>query len=331
METADFFVAKRFELERFVASFFVALAAVFVFLFCREELPVKWSAGLTLVFAFATPAWSIGSRGAWQHTYSLPLIAATLWLLTVSRRRPAVVPWIGLILMTAFWMRTTNLLSLAVFSAYVFVFHRRQLPGYVSAMIPPVLVFGGINYSVFGSLMPPYSNAQTASALLKVHSQYGEALAANLFSPGRGLFVFSPIFAMAGFALNGGGAGKQLRWLRLSGIAIVFIHWLVMSSVVIWWAGHCYGPRFFTDITPILIFLLIPAAQRLMAGNVPLAAGFALLLGWSAFTHFQGATSKAASDWNVTPINIDAKPSPRVWDWSNTSFLAAFRSASPPR
>jgi hypothetical protein len=68
-----------------------------------------------------------------------------------------------------------------------------------------------------------------------------------------------------------------------------------------------------------------------MAGNVPLAAGFALLLGWSAFTHFQGATSKAASDWNVTPINIDAKPSPRVWDWSNTSFLAAFRSASPPR
>lgn len=327
---ADLLAGSRFELERFVASFFVALAAMFVFLLCLEELPWRWSATMALAFSFATPAWSIGSRGAWQHTYSMPLLAAALWLLIRARQRPGLVPWVGLVLMTAFWMRTTNLLSLVVFSAFVLVFHRRQLPGYLAAMVPPVLLFGGINFSVFGSLMPPYSNAQTASALLKVHGRFGEALAANLISPGRGLFVFSPIFALAGFAVNTGEENKQLRWLRLSCTVICLIHWLVMSSVVTWWAGHCYGPRFFADITPLLCFLMIPAVQRIRAGSVPLATLAAVLLSWSLFAHSQGVFSTAALNWNNTPVSIDLQPS-RVWDWSNAPFFAEFRTAQGAR
>lgn len=325
---ADFLLANRLAFERLIASLFVALATCLVFLLCAEELPWTWSAGLALTFAFATPAWSIGSRGLWQHTLSMPLLAGTLWVLSTARRRPGLVPWAGLFSMTAYFVRPTNLLSLAAFSAYVLYFHRRQLVAWLAAMIPPAAVFGGINHSIYGALLPPYSNPERATTLLTIHTQYGEALLANLISPGRGLFVFSPVVALGGLAEITPEPDRQLRWLRLCVLAVIVIHWILLSSVVIWWAGHCFGPRFFADLAPFMVFLLIPAAQKIREGSRPLAALGAILLLCSVFVHSQGALTKAAMDWNHKPVDIDRSPW-RVWDWSHTSFLASVQGSAP--
>lgn len=315
------------EVERFAASTFVALAAVFVYLLCLQELPRAWAAAMALVFAFATPAWSIGSRALWQHTLSMPLLAASLWILSAARRRPGLVPWAGLALMTAFWVRPTNFLSLAVFSLYVLAFHRQHAAACAAAMIPPLLLFGGINHSIYHTVLTPYSSVGRAAGQLSVHPRFGEALTANLISPGRGLFVFSPIFLLAGFACRGADEDRNLSWLRRASIVVVASHWILLSSFVQWWGGHCFGPRFFTDLAPLLVFLLIPAVQRIRAGNRPLTILSAVLLLWSVFVHHQGVRSQAAIDWSITPVSID-QSTWRVWDWSHTSFLAGLQPPS---
>lgn len=314
----------RFELERFAASVFVAMAAVLVYFLCREELPQKWSFALAMAYAFATPAWSIGSRGLWQHTLSMPLLAAALWIFSGAGKRPGLVPWAGLLLMTAFWVRPTNVLSLAVFSLYTLAFHRQRIVAYIAAMVPPFLLFGGINHSIYGSVLTPYSSAGRVTRQLWVHPQFVEALSANLISPGRGLFVFSPLFALAGFALRSAEEDRERRWLRLASMAVVLSHWIMMSSFIHWWGGHCFGPRFFTDLTPLFIFLLIPAVQKIREGSRPLATLGVILLLCSVFVHAQGALTRAAMDWNQKPVDIDRAPW-RVWDWSHTSFLASFQ------
>ena len=72
----------------------------------------------------------------------------------------------------------------------------------------------------------------------------------NFFSPSRGLFVFTPVFLVS-------LAGMVLAWRRrwcfpLSPYlaAIVVLHALVVMTI---WPGHCYGPRYFADITHLFV------------------------------------------------------------------------------
>ena len=45
--------------------------------------------------------------------------------------------------------------------------------------------------------------------------------------------------------------------------ALALLHWIAMSAYVAnWWAGQCYGPRFFTDLTPVFVLFLIPYFQQ---------------------------------------------------------------------
>lgn len=67
-------------MEVIIASFLVALTAATLFLTARRFLLPRYSAAVAMVFAFATSAWSTGSRAV-QHTPSMLLIASrsTFW------------------------------------------------------------------------------------------------------------------------------------------------------------------------------------------------------------------------------------------------------------
>jgi hypothetical protein len=103
--------------------------------------------------------------------------------------------------------------------------------------------------------------------------------------------------------------------------AIVVLHAIMIS---LWWPGHCYGSRYFTDMTPLLTLFLIPAIEhgREMKGPLRTAAGavFVIAAFWGVFTNARGATSAAANNWSDTPVNVDLAPA-RVWDWTDPQFL----------
>jgi hypothetical protein len=312
-----------FTTEMVLASLFMGLAAVFIQLMASELLPWRWALVVTGVFAFCSSVWSTATRDLGQHGPSVLMLSVALWLLVRSRREPRSVPWIGLFLGLAYLMRPTNSLSVLLITLLVAFQYRRALPGFCAMGLLVAIPFCLYNHSVYGAILPPYYRPERI--LPASVGLLGEALAGNLVSPARGLFIYSPIFLLSVYGLVLALRTPRLRPEAVTVGLILFLHWLTVSSFPHWWAGHSYGPRYMTDMTPYLCFLLIPALDTLRNATLPvvqrrgLVLALGLLMGWSVFTHLRGATSYAVVHWNGDP-DVDTHPE-RLWSFRDPPFL----------
>ncbi len=172
-------------------------------------------------------------------------------------------------------------------------------------------------------LLRPSNALIVAVVSLYVATHYRRYLAMGaLVSPSRGLLIFTPIFL---FSIWGMIWARKTGWRRpLSGYltAAVVGYWLLIAVYFrIWWGGHSYGPRYLSDITPFLVFFLIPSLMKWRdSPQWPAAAAFAILLAVSGFIHSRGALRSDVYLWNVSPVNVDQNPA-RVWDWRDPQFL----------
>jgi hypothetical protein len=147
-----------------------------------------------------------------------------------------------------------------------------------------------------------------------------------MISPGRGLFIFTPvlIFSIVGIILKARRA--SLTSLDIALCCIIFLHWIAISSFPHWWGGYSFGPRFFSDMTPFLIYFLIPVVALLLSGGQGIkmkafVALFVLAAGVSFAIHMRGATSNATMFWNRVPLSVDEHPE-RLWQWNDLQFLS---------
>ncbi len=309
--------------ERFIASIFVALATVIMFLIARDAIGDGWAPLLAaFVFAFATPAWSTASRALWQHGPSMLLLAAALLSLIRARENVGCLLWTGPILAFAYIVRPTNSLSFLLLMGVAFLQYGRRKAFWGSVLLSfgVFAAFFALNLRVFGTLQPPYFRSNR----LEFGSTFVEALAGNLISPGRGLFLFTPIFLMSGYGIFLKLKQKSFRLLDLALIGIILSHWIVISAFPHWWGGYSIGPRFFTDMVPYFVYFLIPVFGEMFDKNgvrrPMLAMLAALLIGLSFYIHFRSANRWRVVGWNVTPACVDRNPS-RVWDWNDIQFL----------
>lgn len=319
------FIAASAAVELLVASLFVAIAAALLFFVAREFLDRPAALLVALLFAFGTPAWSLASRGLWQHGPSMMLLALVLLMALRGGRNAKWIAWMGAPLALAFFVRATNAVAAAVLTVYVFRRHRRRLPGFLLSAAAVTALFAAYNLAVYDFPLAPYSWAQRAGAPgLSLHPRLFEALAGNLISPGRGLFVFVPMAALSVYGMAVKPAQETARELRPYLAAIVLLHWVLVSSFEDWIGGHGFGPRYMSDLMPILVYFLIPAVEKIRAlpRRRALAAGslFALLAAASVAIHCRGATRWAAWDWSVKPVDIN-RAQWRVWDWRDPAFL----------
>lgn len=317
-----------FTTEMVLASLFMGLAAVFIQLMASELLPWRWALVVTGVFAFCSSVWSTASRDLGQHGPTVLMLSIALWLLVRARRIPSSATWAGLFVGLAYVMRPTNSLSVVLLSALVLLRFRRYFLPYCGMGLLVALAFGAYNWSVYSALLPPYYQPNriipTSGALM------AEALAGNLVSPARGLFIYSPVFLLSFYGLflelRAGRARVEAAVLGL----ILLLHWLTVSSFPHWWAGHSYGPRYMTDMTPYLCYFLVPVVEKLRAAAQPpvwkrgFVVTFTVLAAWSVFTHLRGSTSKAVANWNGTPMDVDQHPE-RLWDFSDAAFFRTKR------
>ncbi|MCL6543683.1 MAG: hypothetical protein K6T61_00520 [Bryobacteraceae bacterium] len=304
--------------ELVIASFVIATAAVVVFLTARLYLSVRLAMLLAVLFAYATPAYSTGSRALWQHGPAMLMLALALYLLARGRERPSLNPWSAVPLVLAFFIRPLAAVWLVVAVFYLWSTRRAQLRQWVSLGVLTSTPFVLHNWLVYGTLLQPYYLRQqflpfsTASA-----PNFLSALAGHLSSPSRGLLIFSPVlaFSLVGMvlAVKRGWAAPLPRYL-MAGLAA---HWLVISWFADWPAGHCYGPRYFTEATPVFLFFLIPWLQ---ARPKPawVAAAFVALSLWSGLVHFRGAAHWDVYLWNADPRGASPE---HAWDWKDPQFL----------
>ena len=305
------------KIERVTASILVGLTAVLLYLLARRSLGVTGSLLVALVFAFCTAAWSTATRALWQHGPSMLMLTLGLWIVVLAADRPRLVQLAALPLAFSYIIRPTNAIAIVIMSAVVWLEHRRYVPHYLLWGIVVAVPFVAFNWAVYHSALPPYYLASKIGH----GASFAEASVGTLVSPGRGLFVFSPILLLSVY-------GMWLTWgrgaLYPALVAIVLLHWFALSSFPIWWGGHSFGPRLFSDMVPYLVYFLIPVVARIAslsgARRAIWVTGFAGLVAISFLVNFRGATAPAVYRWNAEPVDVDVQPG-RVWDWRDLQFL----------
>jgi hypothetical protein len=249
------------------------------------------------------------------------MLTIVLYLILRAREKPRLIQYAGIPLAFSYVVRPADMLSLVVLSLYVLFTYRRYFLRFLLGVTAVAVPFCIFNLSVYGSLVSPYYlHGEMASGV----SAFFEALAGNLVSPGRGLFVFTPVFL---FALL--GVALKVRHGKIDRLdyylaVIIFLHWILISGKLVWWAGHSFGPRYFSDMVPYFIYFLIPVLvfepERGKWKKWLLNSALVLSIALSFFINFSGATFDQNLRWNYSPDNIDKNPA-RVWDWHDLQFL----------
>jgi hypothetical protein len=308
-------------IELFVACFVVALAAAFVHLAARLLLRSdKQALVIVFVFAFCTSAWSLASRALWQHGPTMLMLALALYLVLLAKERPWIVQLASLPLAFSYIVRPTNAISIFALTLFVLVQHRRYFLLYLAWGLVIAAPFLAFDLRVYHTLWSWYYLALP----IGTNRAFLDAAAANLVSPARGLFFFSPIllFSIYGIVIK----VRRREFEMLDGVllAIIVTHWIVISSWPLWWAGHSFGPRFFSDMIPYFAYFLAPAVKHIASlrgwRKAALVSAFACLAAASFAINLRGAADWATWEWNARPVDIDARPS-RVWDWRDIQFL----------
>ena len=215
----------------------------------------------TLAAALGTSLWTVASQSLWQHGP-----AALALTLTIILLRPQPASRIRLVLAggtTAALVscRMTDLVF-AVATVFYVARHRRNYLGWFLLM--PIAVGGVLiayNTWYFGDIAGGL--AQVEALHPHLHGVAGpwtgnllEGAAGILFSPSRGLFVFSPWIALALVSLPA-FAPRLHPWplIRYQLWSLVPFS-IMLSKYAVWWGGHGFGPRYWTDAVPLFAILL---------------------------------------------------------------------------
>jgi len=305
------------KIERVTASIVVGLTAVLLYLLARRSLGAPGSLLVALIFAFCTAAWSTATRALWQHGPSMLMLTLGLWIVILARDRPRLVQLAALPLAFSYVIRPTNAIAIVIMSAVVWLEHRRYFLHYLLWAVVVAAPLVWFNWAVYHSALSPYYLASRIGH----GGHFAEASLGTLASPGRGLFVFSPILLLSVYGMwltcRRGVLDRALA-------AIVLLHWIALSSFPHWWGGHSFGPRLLSDVVPYLIYFLIPVVARITrlsgARRTVWVTAFACLVAISFLVNFRGATARAVYRWNAEPVDIDVQPG-RIWDWRDLQFL----------
>jgi hypothetical protein len=204
---------------------------------------------------------------------------------------------------------------------------------FVAGALPPVALAIAYNVAWFGTWQGGIALLEAQKPLTHgVESAWTAAVlsgaAGTLFSPSRGLFVYCPWIALAVLSL-------PFYWRRLgrrpavaSLVASLVPSALVLSAYATWWGGACFGPRFWTDATPIFALLFAvclewvrdraPAWRLVPYGAVAVAVGI------------QGIGAACyPSSWNGYPTSIDLDHA-RLWDWRDGEIVRCLREGPHP-
>jgi hypothetical protein len=315
------------KLEKVLAAGIVALATAVMYLIARRELSTTKSLAVAFIFAFSTSMWSTASRALWQHGPSALFLSLALLLLLMSKDKPALIFWVGVILGFSYLIRPTNSLGIGFIGLYLAINRRRQLWLYAAGVFLMLLPYILQNWLTYRNPLPPYS--YQLFERLGTPKAFAEGLAGTLISPARGLLIFSPLFLFAIY-----GAYLRLRG-RLSFAnlhcylaAIVVTHWAMTSLFEDWGGAWSIGPRYFVDIIPLLVYFLIPVLNSSLLAVRMWRTAFITTVIISTLIQFHCSTSIYPFMWNGKPKALVEAPE-RKWDWGDLQFLRGFCPRDP--
>lgn len=283
---------------------------------------------LTLIFTFATSYISTCGTALWSFNTELIFIVLALIQIAKSEIEESYKPdfkLLGLFLFLAWLCRPSSMVFIAFVFIWMFLKHRNLV---LKTIVSFGVFFGFfmlLSYSWYGTFIPFYYNPMMWQSMTKTVSIW-EGFFLILFSPHRGLFIFSPFLILA-FLTTFTQAKKTLLFKLLIGWFLVYI--LSLGNLSNWWGGWSFGARLCTDIVPCLFLLLLLGVKHIdFAKQTHKIATFIFLilsiLGFTINT-VQGVYNVETYNWNDYPA-IDDNYKFYQWNWNYPQFLASKRN-----
>jgi hypothetical protein len=202
---------------------------------------------------------------------------------------------------------------------YVVWTRRRAVPWLLAGAAIPLAALLIFNLGVIGSVAGGYGKIDRPGMSFFQHSVWA-GIAGLLVSPTRGLLVFSPFLIFVSLGLGQRLRAPETRSLAFALSVAVIIQRLVYSRMD-WRAGTSWGPRYMTDMLPVLVWMLAPAPLVLQALGravfVLTVAASVVVQGIGAFWYTKTSEEKIfAGD----PTSMRA-----AWDFANLPFLTELR------
>jgi hypothetical protein len=330
-----------------------ALTGALVYLYVnRLGHSASTSLVLSLVFGLATLAWPYAKYFFSDPLASLSLFAAAYFLLRYrDSRKASDTFWAGTSLGMAVATRFANIITLPLFGLLLLAYMvtRDKGQGIRDKPLPPVLAFalplaltalllGGYNYARYGDVLQTgYLPQETFS------TPWLEGISGLLISPGRGLFLYTPVLLVSLLAIP--AFVKRHRLEAALALLVSASHVLLYGRWFFWHAGYAWGPRFLVPVVPFAVILMAPLLEKLSGRGWLAFAALCLIsvviqiLGLSAdFTLFQeGLLFRFRELRMFDPRTyFEFRFSPLLGQWAllrleNLDFAWVRMMGSPPR
>lgn len=241
-------------MEKLSASFLASIACVLMYLVLRRDC-TRWSLPVAIVFAFGTNTWMISSQTLWQHGTGELLIALALLLVVVpeSSLRTAI---LGAVCVLMAANRPPDALIAGAIGLFTVWSRRRNALWLLAGAAVPLAALLYYNLDFIGHIAGGYAIGKARNKNFFELSWSG--MAGLLASPARGLFVFSPFFVFTPVGLIQRLRAPSSRALAIALSFAVAAQFLLYSQAD-WRAGVSWGPRWLTDLLPIMVWMLAPA------------------------------------------------------------------------
>lgn len=242
-------------LDKLAASVIAGLSTgMFFYLFfllCRKK---TLSFFFAMIFAFATPTFSVSSQSLWQNgPANLLLIAGFIFLLkSFSIPNHAKFAVAGVLFsVLAFWSRITFSIHSLLITLIAVFWNKKKWPVYFTVFLAGLLFLISFNRYFYGSALGGYHETSLGRFeginLTRIFVNF----LGVLFSPARGMIFYTPFFI---FSLLIIFYRKKIVilprreqifvWLNYSILIYVLIY---ISSWSFWWGGHSWGDRLLID------------------------------------------------------------------------------------
>jgi hypothetical protein len=329
-------------MEKLVASLLATASVVVLYFLMRRWSEARTATLLTLTYALGTTTWVISSQALWMHGLAQLLIVATLLLVT-GRCTPLRALAAGFLCALIPCTRPPDVILAAALGLYGLWWARQMIVLFLLAAAIPVAVVLTYNLTLVGPIIGGYglvmkhglsrflhyllhnlTGALHSSEFLNADALSGAA--GLLFSPTHGLFVFSPFLLFIPLCALSVFRERRDRVLAalLGGAVILQV---MLYGFGDWRQGVSWGPRWLTDMLPILFWMLPPVLRGLSpAGRVTFGFACCLAIAIEAVGAFWytgvSASPLFAADG---PNKMQA-----AWDIRNAPFIAELRHPPAP-
>jgi hypothetical protein len=283
------------------ASITAALSVALLFLALLRLTGRGQATLIAATYAWGTSTWGVSGQALWQHSGATLALSALL-LALVSRRLTFAGATAGA--MVAFRLPTAimGLLLLPLIGQKAGAWGRFAL-----GLLPYALALGAYNLVAFGSPVEQGYGSGHVRGLARLDAgNLADGVPGLLVSPGRGLFVYSPVLLFALLGLVRAWRTPLYLWTFLAAATYV----LFAANSPQWHGGESFGPRRITDALPLLAVLLVPAVDAIWRTRWMWL--YAALLAWSVFVQLLGTAAWEQGKWfdrhDITEPGVWWKP-----------------------